>query len=280
MMSRDRSQNANRSTGSSASPGSRSDGPRPFLLMEANYRQLHNEPPLVAILPWGATEAHNFHLPHGTDVLEAAAVAERSAELAVERGARPLVLPTVPFGNDAQQLDQAATVHLSPGSAELILRDVVDSMRHQGIDRLVVLNAHGGNEFKAPIRELSKDREVLITLVNFYEVAPEERAEIFENPGDHADEMESSLLLYLYPELVEMEQAGPGIRRGMEISGFGQPGVWTPRPWSSVHPDTGSGDPRKATAEKGERYFEAVCARIAELLCGLSEARRGELPFV
>ena len=56
--------------------------PRPFVLHEANYRQLREYRPAVAVLPWGATEAHNYHLPHGTDVIEACAVAERAAELA------------------------------------------------------------------------------------------------------------------------------------------------------------------------------------------------------
>jgi creatinine amidohydrolase/Fe(II)-dependent formamide hydrolase-like protein len=52
------------------------------VLLEANYRQLLDRRPNVAVLPWGATEAHNFHLPHGTDVIEATAVAERAADLA------------------------------------------------------------------------------------------------------------------------------------------------------------------------------------------------------
>ena len=66
--------------------------------------------PKVAILPWGATEAHNYHLPYGTDVIEATRIAERAAELAHDRGASVIVLPTIPFGNDEQQLDQACTI--------------------------------------------------------------------------------------------------------------------------------------------------------------------------
>ena len=77
--------------------------PRGHVLMEANHRQLLDRRPNVAVLPWGATEAHNYHLPHGTDVIEATAIAERAAGLATERGARVVVLPTIPFGNNAQQ---------------------------------------------------------------------------------------------------------------------------------------------------------------------------------
>src|SRR3954470_115767 len=113
--------------------------PRPFVLHEANYRQLLDHRPRVAVLPWGATEAHNYHLPHGTDVVEATALAERAAGLAHERGAKLVVLPTIPFGNNAQQLDQVATISLSTLTASAILSDVAQSLAAQGIDRLVLL---------------------------------------------------------------------------------------------------------------------------------------------
>src|SRR3954449_2607991 len=99
--------------------------PRPFVLHEANYRQLREYRPAVAVLPWGATEAHNYHMPHGTDVIEATQVAARGAALAHERGAKPIVLPTIPFGNDEAQLDQVATVSITTRTAAAILRDVV-----------------------------------------------------------------------------------------------------------------------------------------------------------
>src|SRR5918999_3186134 len=122
--------------------------PRPYILLKANSRQLLDYRPNVAVLPWGATEAHNYHMPHGTDVIEATTVAERAAEIAHARGAKPVVLPPIPFGNNAQQLDQVATISLSTATAAAILSDVAHSLTTQGIDRLVVLNAHGGNDFK------------------------------------------------------------------------------------------------------------------------------------
>ena len=95
---------------------------RPFVLHEASYRQLREHRPNVAVLPWGATEAHNYHLPHGTDVIEAVAVAERAAEIAHEAGARVVVLPAVPYGNNAQQLDQVATISLRTATALAVQR--------------------------------------------------------------------------------------------------------------------------------------------------------------
>src|SRR5262249_51094312 len=104
---------------------------RPFMLMEANYRQLLDYKPNVAVLPWGASEAHNYHRPHGTDVMEASEVAARAAEIAHGKGAKPIVLPTIPFGNNEQQLDQVATISITTRTAAAVLRDVVRSLSKQ-----------------------------------------------------------------------------------------------------------------------------------------------------
>ncbi len=254
--------------------------PRAYVLLEANYRQLLDDPPNLAILPWGATEAHNYHLPHGTDVIEAERIAVESARQACERGAKPIVLPTIPFGNNAQQLDQVATVHLSTDTAASILHDICLSLSQQGIDRLLIVNAHGGNEFKPLVRDIQLNLHVFVTVCNFWQVVPEVVQDVFAEPGDHAGELETSLVLHLHPDWVRLEQAGPGERRGLDIQALNQPGVWTPRPWSRIHPDTGDGNPAAATADKGERYFAAVTGAIAGLIVALSAAQRGSLPFV
>ena len=253
---------------------------RAYILHEANYRQLREHRPQVAVLPWGATEAHNLHLPHGTDVIEATSIAERAAERADEGGAKVIVLPTIPFGNNEQQLDQIATISIRTSTAAAILNDVARSLKAQGIDRLMILNAHGGNEFKPLVRDLQREHGVLVVVVNFFAMKPAALGEIFNEPGDHAGEMETSLILHLRPQWVAMEQAGQGTRVPFVIEGLTQSGVWTPRPWSASHPDTGSGDPAKATADKGRRYFEVITESIADVLIGLSRAARGQLPYV
>ncbi len=254
--------------------------PRPYLLLEANHRQLTESPPQVAVLPWGATEAHNRHLPYGTDVIEATRLAERAAELAYAQGARVAVLPTIPFGNNEQQLDQACTISLTTSTALAVLSDVARSLARQRVDRLIILNAHGGNQFQPLVRDLQSQHGLLIVVANFYEMAPDVKQSTFEMPGDHADEMETSLLLHLCPDLVELDQAGAGERVPFAIKSLSQPGVWTPRPWAKSHPDTGSGDPSRASAAKGKRYFDAVAAAVADLIFDLAKAQKGQLPYV
>ncbi len=255
-------------------------GPRAHVLLEANYRQVLDRRPTVAVLPWGATEAHNFHLPHGTDVIEATAVAEQAAQLAAGRGALPIVLPAIPYGNNAQQQDQVATIHLSTATALGVLRDVVQSLRRQGIDRLVLLNGHGGNEFKPLVRDLMLESGSFIVVVDFWRVRPDAVERIFAQPGDHAGELETSLIMHLRPDLVVMEQAGEGMTLPWKLTTLKRANAWTPRPWSHVHPDTGSGDPSAATAAKGLEYFTIITEAVADLIVELSAARKGDLPYV
>jgi creatinine amidohydrolase len=254
--------------------------PRPYVLQEANHRQLTADRPLVAVLPWGATEAHNWHLPYGTDVIEATGIATEAARLAHEAGAKVVVLPAIPFGNDEQQLDQVATISITTSTALALLRDVARSLTRQGIDRLLLLNGHGGNQFQPLVRDIQGEFGLLVVVINFWQIRPELVDEMFDEPGDHAGELETSLLLHLTPDLVEMEHAGPGERRPFEIEALCQPGVWTPRPWSHVHPDTGCGNPKAATAEKGARYFAGITEAVAEVLVGLARAEKGQIPYV
>ncbi|KPL11126.1 hypothetical protein AMJ85_04465 [candidate division BRC1 bacterium SM23_51] len=253
--------------------------PRRYILREANYRQLLDQRPNVVILPWGATEAHNYHLPYASDVIEAEMFAEHAAALAHNAGAKVAVLPAIPFGANEQQLYQVATINFSATTACAILEDVVRSLTRQGIRRLVVLNAHGGNDLKWMVRDLSSRYACAIVVVNFWQVRPDARKAIFDEPGEHADELETSLFLHWHPDRVRLEQAGKGERIPFAIEGLSQPGVWTPRPWSKCHPDTGCGDPTRATAEKGRQYFDTVCEAIAQLLVNLSKASDEDLPL-
>lgn len=256
------------------------DKPRRHVLHESNYRQLLADRPNVAVLPWGATEAHGYHLPHGTDCIEAEHLAIAAAGRAMGRGARPIVLPTIPFGNDEQQLDQVATISITTTTAFALLRDVVRSLSRQKIDRLIIINGHGGNEFKPLIRDLMGELDVLIVLINLYQLHPYPHHPAVTNKGDHACEMETSLCLHLCPQLVVMEQAGTGSRNAFEIEGLTAAGVWTPRPWGAVHPDTGSGDPSHATAEKGMKYFELLCAATSDVIVNISASGKGKLPYL
>ncbi|MGD8321186.1 MAG: creatininase family protein [Gemmatimonadota bacterium] len=243
-------------------------GGRPWVLSEAVWATVRHDPYDVAVLPWGATEAHNLHLPYGTDCYESTAVARESARKAWKRGARVVVLPTVPFGVNTQQLDIPMTVNMKPGTQARVLADVVESLEAHAVSKLVVLNGHGGNDFKQMIRELQAETPLFLCTVSWYGIPG--LGEMFEDPGDHAGELETSLMLHLHADLVRpLEDAGPGRARPWSVAAFRERWAWAPRQWTRVTDDTGVGNPAPATAAKGEAFFDAVTSRLADFLVEL-----------
>lgn len=247
-----------------------SDGPRssplPVELSTATWKRIREEQFDVAILPWGATEAHNYHLPYGTDTLHASWVAAAAAREAAARGARIIVLPPIPFGVNTGQLDIPFTINMNPSTQAAVLKDVLDSVSAHGIRKFVVFNGHGGNDFRQMVRELQpRYRDMLICVLNWYQVGRWQ--DFFEEAGDHAGEMETSVMLYIAPSSVlPLAEAGDGTSQTPRIAALREPWVWTPRQWSKVTRDTGVGNPRKATAAKGKAYLEYAVGQIAKFL--------------
>lgn len=244
---------------------------RPWVLRETTLDTVGTTDYHLAVLPWGATEAHNFHLPHGTDVYESEAIAAGAAELAWEEGARALVLPCVPFGANEQQLDIPGTVNMHPSTQASVLADVLESVESWDQDKLVILNGHGGNDFRQMVRELQSQTDTFLSVVDWFRMPGGD--DVFDDPGDHAGEMETSLMMHLHPELVlPLEEAGPGTARPWRMAALREGWAWAPRRWSEVTEDTGVGDPRPATPDKGAAYFSAVTRRLASYLVELAEA--------
>ncbi|MEX0883451.1 MAG: creatininase family protein, partial [Cyclobacteriaceae bacterium] len=109
---------------------------RPYILAETNWKALKEKKIELAILPWGATEAHNYHLPYGTDVFEADAIAAEAGKLAWEKGAKIMVLPTIPFGVNTGQSDILMDINLNPSTQLTILKDIAAVLQRQGIPKL------------------------------------------------------------------------------------------------------------------------------------------------
>jgi len=246
-------------------------GPRPYILKETNWKTIKQTPYEVAILPWGATEGHNYHLPFGTDNIQNEFIAAESAKLAWDRGAKVIVLPNIPFGANSQQLDLKLTVNFHPSTQAVVLNDIVDSLNGQGINKLVILNGHGGNEFKQIIREMmAKYPKMFISQIHWFRVDPY-WDKYFEDLGDHAGEMETSIMMKIAPNWVlPLDEAGDGKAKKLRFKGREEGWLWAPRQWSKVTEDTGIGNPAKSTAEKGEAYLNKVIAKISDFYVELA----------
>jgi creatinine amidohydrolase len=136
---------------------------------------------------------------------------------------------------------------------------------------LVIVNGHGGNDFKQMIRELQPMTPLLLVTINWWQVVG--TAGFFDDPGDHGGELETSTMMHLASDLVRpLGDAGEGAERRPRIAGLRERWAWTPRPWSEVSADTGIGNPRAATRLKGEKYFAAVTKKIGGFLVDLAAA--------
>ena len=246
--------------------------PRPYILNELTWSTVRDARYEVAVLPWGATEAHNLHLPYSTDNVETEQIAALAARRASEQGASVVVLPLLPYGVQTGQLDIPLCLNLNPSTQALVLRDLASSLAGQGVPKLVILNGHGGNDFRQMIRELQPAvPSLFLCLVNWYQVV--DAKAFFADLGDHAGELETSLMLHVAPELVRpLSEAGPGRARRFTVAGLREGWAWAPRRWRQVTDDTGVGNPAAATSEKGRKYVEAVSERIAGFLVELAKA--------
>lgn len=242
-------------------------------LANINYGHVKAHRPYeVAVLPLGATEPHNLHLPYGTDTFQVDAIASRACQMASERGARVLLLPAIPYGTETNQMGFPLAMNLNPTTLGRVITDLVESLETHGIRKALLVNGHGGNDLKWLLRELHRNTSVHLFLCNWYKVASDGYETIFEKKDDHAGEMETSMGLAHFPDLVTLDQADPGAVRPSRFNAVKNGWVEITRPWHLLTTNSGSGDPRAATAAKGDAVTQRVAERIANFLVELAES--------
>ena len=259
---------------------------RPWKLVETNYGAVKHAHYEVAVLPLGAVEPHNLHLPYGMDLFEGELVGEAICEAAWNQGAKVILLPTIPYGTQTNQRAFPFAMNLNPSTLSAVISDLVESLVHHGILKIVLLNSHGGNDLKATLRELYGRSPAKLFLCNWYQIFADVYHEIFECADDHAGEMETSLALAYWPHLVARNPDGTlaadeGRKARCRFEAVNRGWVSITRPWHLLTTNTGAGDPRAATAEKGRRLLDLVVQRLAGFLVELSAAPLDErFPFL
>ena len=253
--------------------------PRPWMLHDINYAAVKQRKFEVAVLPLGATEPHNLHLPYGTDTIEAVEIASRACQWAYERGAGVIQLPAIPYGTETNMFEFPLAMNVMPSTLGLLIADLVRSLEKHGIRKCLLLNSHGGNEFKPLLRELAVQTSVKLFLCDWFrglsaDVAPQ----IFTHKEDHAGEVETSLIMELAPELVATDPvtgrpvADEGSVRSTRFEAVNKGWVSLSRPWHLLTTNTGSGNPLEATPEKGRKLLEILTQRLGDFLVELAAA--------
>jgi creatinine amidohydrolase len=251
--------------------------PRPWMIAETNWKHVQATRYEIAVLPWGATEAHNFHLPYATDSLQNEAMTAEAGRIAWQAGAKVAILPNIPFGVQTGQLDIPFCINMNPSTQMAVLEDVVASLEGVGVPKLVVFNGHGGNDFRQMLRELqARHPRIHLSLVNWFSI--DAGSDIFTIVGDHADERETSLVQHLEPGLVlPREDWGEGRDNLPVLKAMREKWAWAQRPWTQATNDTGSGDPQHSTPEKGRLYFERLTQKFADYLIELAAVDAAEI---
>ncbi len=258
---------------------------RPWILAETNYTYTRDHRYEIAVLPLGATEPHNLHLPYGTDTLEGDIVGREICAAAHQRGAKVVLLPTVPYGTQTNMRQMPLALNVNPSTLNRLVTDLIDSLVDSGIRKILLLNSHGGNELKPLLRELSGRTPAHLFLCNWYKALTDEYSRIFSAADDHAGEMETSFALAYFPELVLRNDAGQlaadeGRTAPTRFQAVNEGWVSITRPWHLLTTNAGSGNPHAATADKGRRLMQVLVDRLAAFLVELSEAQVDErFPF-
>jgi creatinine amidohydrolase len=259
-------------------PQSIEDRMRGWILSEQNHAFVRSQRWEAAVLPFGATEPHNLHMPYGTDTIQVEEIGRRACERAYRAGAKVILLPALPYGVNTNHLriPGALACSLNPTTVLGIITDLVDSLERQGIRKVVLLNGHGGNELKPWMRELHQRTKVFLCLCDWYRMAADLYPQLFEQPGEHADEVETSLGLAFFPELVKTELADRGTAHPTRFEAINRGWISITRPWHLATTNTGLGDPAAATAAKGLRLMEVLVERLSSFLVELAAAPMNE----
>lgn len=250
----------------------------PWILAEQTHAFIRAQKWEVAVLPFGATEPHNLHMPYATDNFQVEEIGNRACQKAYEAGAKVLLLPAMPFGVNTNHLQVPGAVALSvtPTTLLAVITDLVESLEAQGINKLVLLNGHGGNELKPWTRELHHHTGVFLFVCDWFRMAADQYPKIFANPGEHADEVETSLGMAFFPELLKPELADDGAARPTRFDAINRGWVSITRPWHLVSKNTGLGDPSAASADKGRTLMDLLVERLSEFLVQLAAAPMDE----
>ncbi|TWU07252.1 Creatinine amidohydrolase [Symmachiella macrocystis] len=260
---------------------------RPWILSEVNYGYVKNHHYDVAVLPMGATEPHNLHLPYGTDTLESEVIGGLACEAAFQRGARVVMLPAIPYGTETNQSAFHLSMNLNPSTLGLVITDLVESLVNHGVHKIVILNSHGGNEFKPLLRELHGQTPAHLFLCDWFRgISADLQKEIFAEAGDHAGEMETAIGLAYFADLVATDpstgtiEADDGAVNPTRFEAVNRGWVSITRRWDLLTSNTGSGNPHPATADKGRRLVEGVVERLSGFLVELADSETDQqFPF-
>lgn len=252
-----------------------------MFLSEMTWQQVDElDRSTVVVASFGATEQHGAHLPLETDALIGQELSRRLDDAC---GGRLLVLPGQWLGLSTHHMSFPGTITASVDTYLALATDIIGSIAHAGFQKILVLNSHGGNASALDV-VLTKCRlqypDARIVLVTYWNAAAQQLRTLRESPEGgmgHAGELETSLLLAAKPKVVRIDRIRPDgkwptsifLAKDMLVGGSAS----VSRIFAEISDHGGVGDPRTASAEKGEQFFAAIVSRLAELVSDLESGK-------
>lgn len=217
---------------------------------------------LIAVLPIGSVEIHGPHMPTGTDSLTIREIVRKAAEKEPA-----VVLPALYYAYVPENRHFPGTISLSAGTILTVIEEICDEASRNGFKKIMIVNGHGGNSnlLRVFLREsLHKKRDYVIYALIEPWLAIEEVAEkVCESKvTGHACERETSMGLYLFENLIKMEN----VKQEAIIGSTGLTGIETPVDWQAYAVQLYLGDPRLATKEKGKILVEKLVDFVADAI--------------
>lgn len=233
----------------------------------------------IALLPVGAIEQHGPHLPLDTDAFDADHLARRVAEACSDP--KPLLLPLIPYGVSYHHDDFSGTISISNETLSRLVREIGMSAARNGVTKLVIINAHGGNtpalSFAAQM--INRDAHIF-TCVDTGETSDTDVDALAETDNDvHAGEIETSTALAVRPDLVQMSKARRSVPRfsSRYLDFSSKRSVdWYART-ARISASGVMGDPTKATREKGEKIWAVMIRNLVEFVEQLKKMSLSEI---
>lgn len=229
---------------------------------------------IVTILPIGSMEQHGPHLPLQVDHF----IAQRIAEDLEKRIPELLILPPVWAGTSAHHMDFPGTITLRPRVFIDLLRDICGCMHQHGFRRMILLNGHGGNRASLEVlaQELYAEMGFSVNLIVYWDLVPELAKSLKKSQSKgmgHSGELETSLMLYLAPHLVDLNAVPEGFRsdrlqRNKFISGEGVKRYVNIKEYSEIGVD---GFPAAASCADGELFYRSVLQELERVVRELQE---------
>jgi creatinine amidohydrolase len=243
-------------------------------LPEMTWQDIHAlDRATVVVIPFGAMEQHGGHLPLETDALIGQELARRLDDACQ---GQLLVLPTQWLGLSTHHISFAGTITASVDTYLALATEIIESIAQAGFKKILVLNSHGGNAAALDV-VLTKVRlsypETRIVLVTYWNIAAEQLRELRgskEGGMGHACELETSLVMATKPGTVRTDKIKADGRwstsrfLGKDMLTGGTASV--SRSFTEISTDGAVGDPRTASAEKGQEFFSAIVGQLQELV--------------